>query len=378
MFGKRIPLFKLFGFTVNVDMSWLILAVLITWSLAKGLFPHYFTGFSDGTYWWMGVAGAGGLFVSIIFHEFCHSIVARQFGLSMKGITLFIFGGVAEMESEPASPKAEFLMAIMGPVSSMFLGAAFYLVHAAGRSIGWPGPVNGVLQYLMVINFVLAGFNLLPAFPLDGGRVLRSILWGIKGNLRWATRIASGLGSAIGVFLIVFGFLNFITGSFIGGIWYFLIGMFIRQASQTSYSQLLMRNALAGEQIRRFMETEPIHVSPSLSVEQLVNDYFYKYHYKMFPVSDGQGLIGCVTSKQVKVLPREEWDRHTVRDVAVPCSDENAIPPQTDALQALSLMNRTGNSRLMIVEENRLLGIVTLKDMLKFLALKIDLEGESK
>jgi len=376
MFGKRIPLFKLFGFTVNADLSWLILAVLVSWSLAKGLFPHYFEGFSNRIYWWMGIAGAVGLFMSIIFHEFCHSLVARQFGLQMKGITLFIFGGVAEMESQPESPKVEFLMAIAGPISSVFLGAILYLIHSAGQNLGWSKPLNGVLQYLMVINFILAGFNLLPAFPLDGGRVLRSILWGIKGNLRWATRVASGLGSVFGIFLIVFGFLNFITGNFIGGIWYFLIGMFIRQASQMSYSQLLMRNALAGEEIRQFMKTEPISVSPSLTVEQLVNDYFYKYHYKMFPVSNGDGLIGCVGLKQVKELPREEWRRHVIGDVVAPCSDENAISPQTDALQALSLMNRTGNSRLMVVDKNRLLGIVTLKDMLKFLSLKIDLEEE--
>jgi Zn-dependent protease/predicted transcriptional regulator len=376
MFGKRIPLFKLFGFRVNVDLSWLVLAVLVSWSLAKGIFPHYYEGFSNEIYWWMGIAGAVGLFMSIIFHEFCHSLIARQFGLPMKGITLFIFGGVAEMESQPESPKVEFLMAIAGPISSIFLGSLLYFIHLADQNMGWPRPLNGVLQYLMVINFILAGFNLLPAFPLDGGRVLRSILWGIKGNLRWATRVASGLGSAFGIFLIIFGFLNVITGNFIGGIWYFLIGMFIRQASHMSYSQLVMRKALAGEEIGRFMKTEPISVSPSLTVEQLVNDYFYKYHYKMFPVSNGDGLIGCVGLKQVKEMPREEWNRHVVEDVVVPCSGENAISPQTDALQALSLMNRTGNSRLMVVDENRLLGIVTLKDMLKFLSLKIDLEEE--
>jgi Zn-dependent protease/CBS domain-containing protein len=376
MFGKRIPLFKLFGFKVNVDASWLILAVLVTWSLAKGLFPYYFTGFSNSTYWWMGIAGALGLFMSIIFHEFCHSLVARQFGLQMKGITLFIFGGVAEMESEPKSAKAEFLMAIAGPLSSILLGGFFYLVHIAAISAGWSSPVNGVLLYLMIINLILAGFNLLPAFPLDGGRVLRSILWSVKGNLRWATRIASGLGSAIGVFMIIFGVLSFIAGSFIGGIWYFLIGLFIRQASRMSYSQLVMRNALAGEQIQRFMKTDPVTVSSSLPVDQLVSDYFYKFHYKMFPVSDGNGLKGCVTSKQVKELAREEWNRHTVKDVLIPCSEENAVSSQTDALQALSLMNRTGNSRLMVVDNNRLLGVVTLKDMLKFLSLKIDLESE--
>jgi Zn-dependent protease/CBS domain-containing protein len=376
MFGKRIPLFKLFGFKVNVDASWLILAVLVTWSLAKGLFPYYFTGFSNSTYWWMGIAGALGLFMSIIFHEFCHSLVARQFGMPMKGITLFIFGGVAEMESEPTSPKAEFLMAIAGPLASILLGVVFYLVHIGATSAGWSNPVRGVLMYLMIINLVLAGFNLLPAFPLDGGRVLRSILWSVKGSLRWATRIASGLGSAIGVFMIIFGVLSFISGSFIGGIWYFLIGLFIRQASKMSYSQLLMRNALAGEQIQHFMKTDPITVSSSLPVDQLVNDYFYKFHYKMFPVSDGNGLLGCVTTKQVKELAREEWNRRTVRDVLIPCSEENSVSSQTDAMQALSLMHRTGNSRLMVVDNNRLLGIVTLKDMLKFLSLKIDLESE--
>ena len=376
MFGKRIPLFKLFGLTVNVDLSWFILAVLVSWSLAKSLFPHYYEGFSNETYWWMGIAGAVGLFFSIIFHEVSHSLVARQFGLPMKGITLFIFGGVAEMESQPKSPKVEFLMAIAGPISSIFLGSLLYFIRSAGQTMGWSKPLNGVLQYLMVINFILAGFNLLPAFPLDGGRILRSILWSIKGNLRWATHVASGLGSAFGIFLIVFGFLNFITGNFIGGIWYFLIGMFIRQASQMSYSQLVMRKALAGEKIKRFMKTEPISVSPSFTVEQLVNDYFYKYHYKMFPVSNGDGLIGCVGLKQVKEMPREKWSRHVVEDLVVPCSGENAISPQTDALQALSLMNRTGNSRLMVIDEKRLLGVITLKDMLKFLSLKIDLEEE--
>jgi CBS domain-containing protein len=296
--------------------------------------------------------------------------------MEMKGITLFIFGGVAEMESDPQSPRAEFLMAIAGPLSSIFLGIVFYLVLLAGRNIGWPKPLNGVLQYLMVINFVLAAFNLFPAFPLDGGRVLRSILWSIKGNLRWATHVASDMGSAIGIFLIVFGIFNFITGYFISGIWYLLIGVFIRSASQMSYKRLLMQSALRGEEIRRFMNTDPVTVSPLISIEQLVNDYFYKYHYKMFPVTNADGLIGCITSQQVRELPKDQWERHSVGDIMIHCSDGNIISPTTDALQALSIMNRTGNSRLMIVNDNHLLGIVTLKDMLKFFAMKIDLEAD--
>ncbi|MFQ5799880.1 MAG: site-2 protease family protein, partial [Bacteroidota bacterium] len=247
MFGKRIPLFKLFGFSVCIDASWFILAIFITWSLANWLFPDHFHGLPTATYWWMGVAGASGLFASIVFHEFCHSIIARRYGLPMKGITLFIFGGVAEMADEPESPKAEFLMAIAGPISSVVLATGLLFLYVVGKHAAWSEPINGVLWYLWFINYVLAGFNLLPAFPLDGGRVLRSILWAIKGNLRWATRIASRLGSGFGLFLIIMGAINVFKGSVPGGIWLFLIGMFIRNASQMSYRQLLMRRSLAGE-----------------------------------------------------------------------------------------------------------------------------------
>ncbi|MBN2316265.1 MAG: site-2 protease family protein [Sedimentisphaerales bacterium] len=376
MFGKKIPLFSLMGFKVGIDLTWLILAVLITWSLAKGLFPNYFDGYSNATYWWMSVAGALGLFVSIVFHEFCHSLVARRFGMPIKGITLFLFGGVAEMNEEPQSPKAEFLMALMGPVSSAALGGLLALIVFAGRRVDWSGPITGVLTYLVWLNLILAGFNLLPAFPLDGGRVLRSILWKIKGNLRWATRIASGLGSGIGLFFIIIGIMTFIMGGFIGGMWYFLIGMFIRWASQMSYKQLMMRKALGGEPIGRFMKTDPVTIPSSTSVKQLVNDYFYRFHYKMFPVADNGDLIGCVDTKQVKELPKDEWADHTVSEVTQPCSVTNTITPETDAMKVLSQMNKTGNSRLLVTEQNKLVGIVTLKDMLKFLSMKIDLEQE--
>jgi len=376
MFGKKIHLFSLFGFKVGVDLSWLLLAVLITWSLAAVLFPQRFEGYSQAAYWWMGIAGALGLFGSIIFHEFCHSIVARRFGLPMKGITLFIFGGVAEMEDEPESPKAEFFMAAAGPLSSILLAGIVYLIYTVGTTAGWPGPVTAVLWYLSLLNSILAGFNLIPAFPLDGGRILRSILWRIKGSLRWSTRVASGFGSGFGIFLIVLGIVSFIGGAFVPGIWWFLIGMFIRSASQMSYQRVLTRKALAGEPTSRFMKEDPVTVPPSASVEQLVNDYFYKYHYKMFPVSQDGRLSGCVTAKQVKGLPREQWNQRSVRDVAQPCSDENTVDAHTDAMKALSLMNRTGNSRLMVVDGQRLVGVITLKDMLKFLSLKMDLEEE--
>jgi len=374
MFGRKIHLFTIFGFDVGIDFTWILLAVLITWSLAKGLFPVWFGNHSTATYWWMGVAGAIGLFLSIVFHEFWHAIIARHYGLPIKGITLFVFGGVAEMEDEPHNAKTELLMAIAGPVSSVALGISFLLVYGVGRTIRWPEPVGGVLFYLGWLNLVLAVFNMLPAFPLDGGRVLRSILWFARGDLRWATRIASAIGSGLGIFLIVLGLLSFIGGSFITGIWYFLIGMFIRGAALTSYRQVLIRNALSGETIAHFMQPNPVTVPPSASIRELVDDYLYKYHYKMFPVTADDTLEGCITSNEVKNIPREQWGTLHVQDVLVPCSVDTTIPQDTDAMKALSLMNRTGRSRLMVVEGDHLVGVITLKDMLKFLDLKIDLE----
>ncbi len=376
MFGRKIHLFTLFGFEVSIDFTWFLLAILLAWSLAEGLFPAYFKGHSTATYWWMGAAGALGLFLSIVFHEFWHSVIARRYGLPMKGITLFIFGGVSEMEDEPPNAKTELLMAIAGPISSAVLGGLFLMAYWGGYSARWPEPVWGVLQYLGWLNLVLAVFNMIPAFPLDGGRVLRSILWAARGDLRWSTRIAAAFGSGMGVLLILLGLFAFITGNIITGIWYFLIGMFIRGAAQMSYRQVLIRNALSGEAISRFMEPNPIVVPPSISIHELVNDYIYRYHFKMFPVTTDGTLLGCISSRQVQNIPREQWDQRHVEDTLTTCSLDNTIPPDTDPMKALSIMNRTGNSRLLVVEGDHLVGIITLKDMLKFLSLKMDLESK--
>jgi Zn-dependent protease/predicted transcriptional regulator len=377
MFGRKIKLFKLLGFEVSIDWSWIIIAGLITWSLAAGLFPYLYPGLESETYWSMGIVGALGLFVSIIAHEFSHSLVARRFGMPMKGITLFIFGGVAEMGDEPPSARAEFFMAIVGPLSSIAIGAVFYGIYRFGLSAGWDAPVNGVIYYIAYINGILAAFNLLPAFPLDGGRVLRSILWGAKGNLRWATRISSAIGSAFGIGLIVLGVFQFIYGNIIGGVWMFLIGMFLRSAAQMSYQQLLVRKALEGESVRRFMNTHPVTVQDNITVEQLVEDYIYKYHYKMFPVLSGDKLVGCITTRQVKEIPRENWAHETIREAAGACSSENTISSDTDAIKALSNMNQSGHSRLLVVDHGQLVGIVTLKDLLDFFSLKVELGEKS-
>ncbi len=374
MFDKRVKIFKLLGFEVRLDLSWFFIAIFITWSLSVGLFPYFYKNLSPQTYWFMGIAGTLGLFLSVIIHEFAHSVVARHYGMPMKGITLFIFGGVAEMGDEPSSPKVEFLMAVAGPATSILLALFFTALAAWAKDLG--KPIFGVLQYLGGINGILAAFNLVPAFPLDGGRILRSILWGIGHNLRWATRISSKIGYFFAIILICLGFLQVIQGNFIGGVWWVLIGFFLQNAAKMSYQQLLAREVLQGEPVRRFMQGNPTVVSPSLSIKQLVEDYIYTYHYKMFPVvSDGK-LQGCISTKQIKSIPKEDWNSHTVGEFSNSCDVENSISPDTDALTALEIMNRNNTSRLLITEGDRLVGILSLKDLLQFFSLKVELESQ--
>jgi Zn-dependent protease len=377
LFGRSFEIFRVFGIPIRVDPSWFIVAVLFTWTFATSLFPQRVPGLEPAVYWWMGITGALGLFVSVLLHELGHALVARRFGIGMRGITLFIFGGVAEMADEPPHPRAEFWVAVAGPAVSLLLGILGFGAGFGMARLGWPRPVGGVIGYLGLINLSLVAFNLIPAFPLDGGRILRSILWGWKGRLRWATRITSGIGSAFGMLLIALGVFTVVTqpGGFGAGLWLFLIGLFLRNAAQMSYQQLLLRRAFEGEPVSRFMQPNPVTVPRGISVADLVQDYIYRYHFKMFPVVDDAGrLRGCVTTRQVRELPRDEWDRQTVGALAEKCDPVTTVRADTDAMQALSTMSRTGASRLMVVDGDRLLGVLSLKDLLRFFSLKMELE----
>lgn len=375
MFGKPVVLFEIVGFKVQLDFSWVLLALLVTWSLAGGYFPGDYPGLSESTYWWMGVAGALGLFASLVFHELAHSLVARRYGLPITSITLFIFGGVAHMEDEPPSPKAEWLMAIAGPISSFTLSAGCHLAFMLGYRLDVPIPLLGVVAYLAMVNSLLGAFNLIPAFPLDGGRVLRAALWHWKKNLRQATRSASRVGAFFGLLLILSGIVHVVSGNFIVGMWWFVMGLFLRGAAHASYYQLVARTTLGGEPIRRFMTANPDTVSADLHIGLLVEEHLYRSLHDTYPVLDQSRLVGCISAKQIAGIPKDQWSRLTVGELATPCSTNNTVSVEADALAALSLMNRTGHSRLMVMDGERLVGIVTLKDLLKFLALKLDLQG---
>jgi Zn-dependent protease/CBS domain-containing protein len=376
MFGRRFDLFTLFGVTIRADPSWLIVAALVSWSLATGYFPSRYPDLTGGIHWTMGVCGALGLFLSVILHEMGHALMARQVGLSIRGITLFIFGGVAEMDSEPPSAKAEFLVAVAGPVVSILIAIGSLLLTGFVWMATGSFAISGVLSYLAFINTVLVIFNMIPAFPLDGGRVLRSILWQWRQDLRWATSITSQIGRGFGIFLIALGIFEMLARQdFVGGLWMCLIGMFLKNAAQMSYRQVLLKGGLEGEKVQRFMKTDLVAVPRAISVAELVQDYVYKHHYKLFPVVDHDRLVGCVSTQQIKELPQSEWTRQTVGAIAVPCSTANTISPESEATAALTLMSRTGSSRLLVVEGDRLVGILNLEDLLQFLSLKTELEG---
>jgi len=377
MFGKRVNLFRLFGFQVRIDASWLFVAALIAWSLAVSVFPTEYPELPYSTYWIMGALGMLGLFASIVVHELCHALVARRFGLNMRGITLFIFGGVAEMADEPQSARAEFVMAIAGPIASVIIGLVCLGIRYT-LAPSWPTPARGVIAYLAWINLALAAFNMIPAFPLDGGRVLRSILWRWKGDLTGATRVSSTIGTGLAGVLMIVAVIQLFTGQFVSAVWMFMIGLFIRSASQQSYEQLVMKNALQGVPVKQFMRAEPISVPADLSLARLVDEYMYRHHFKLFPVVDEDTgeVVGCVSARAVGELPREKWPWRTVREVMSPCAAENSIGPDTDAMEALTIMSRSGNSRLMVMDQGRLVGILTLRDLMSFLAMKLQLDGK--
>lgn len=368
-------LFRLFGFEIKLNLTWLLLALLITWTLATALFPADYPGLAPATYWWMGLAGAVGVLFSIVFHELSHSLVARRFGLNIRGITLFIFGGVAEMEAEPARPQVEFLMAVAGPVSSLLLGGAFLALEWLALASAWPVAVGGVAHQLGVLNLVLAVFNLVPAFPLDGGRMLRAVLWHSSGDLRRATLVASRIGSGFGIGLMVLGGLAFIQGSFIAGMWWVLIGAFVRSAATGSYRQLLVRETLSGKRVRELMTSEPVTVGPDTTVEQLLEEYVYRHHHKLLPVVSGGGLQGCVGIADIKRVPREQRRSVTVSEIAAPCSDSNTVAPDVRVEELLAAMARPGaGSRFMVVEGGRLVGVVSLRDLTEYVKLKLEIE----
>ncbi|MCI0430918.1 MAG: site-2 protease family protein [Rhodospirillales bacterium] len=373
---RRIPLLTLLGFRIRFDLTWLILVALVVWSLSADYFPASYADLQTSTYVWMGVVAAIGLFASIILHELAHSWVGRRLGLEIHGITLFVFGGAAELADEPKTARTEFLMAAAGPLASIALAVGFHAVALTFEAFGGPTPFSAVLRYLAGINGILAVFNLLPAFPLDGGRILRALLWAWRGNVLWATRVAAGAGGVLGLLLVALGVVSVVGGNFVGGMWAFLIGLFIRSAASSSHQQLIARHTLQHIPVRQLMVRDPVTVAPDVPVARAI-ELFLANNLKFLPVvADGQAA-GHIGLREVKSLSPVERSERPVGQALTRLLPENSTSPHTDAAAALAQMQRTGLTRLLVVENGKLVGVICLKDLLDYLTLRTELDLEA-
>jgi Zn-dependent protease len=379
MFGNRWQILRVRGIPISVDLSWLLIVALLAWTLT-GEFHKRLPELSEPVVWAMGLIVTLAFFVCIVLHELGHAIVAQNTGIPLRGITLFMFGGVAQLEGEPNSASGEFFMAIAGPLVSAVLAGIFAVLAYIGEFAGWGTALVLVLQTLFAVNITVLAFNLVPAFPLDGGRVLRSILWAITHSMRRATYWASLLGRGFAWLLIAAGLVMIFSGNFLNGIWLGLVGFFLANAASGSYRQIVIREALQGEPVSRFMNRQPIMVPPGIDLRQWVEDYVYRYHHKLFPVGISGHVNGVISTRALAGFPRSEWEVHTVSDAMERSIEGISIRTDTDAFASLELMQRTGFTRLLVMDDRgELVGIVSLKDLLRFLELKLELEpGEDK
>jgi Zn-dependent protease/CBS domain-containing protein len=375
--GGGFRLGSVLGFEIRVDYSWFIIFFLILWTLSAGFFPAQFPGFTDLTYLAMGVSATLLFFVSLLGHELSHSVVARRKGIPVEGITLFIFGGMAHTRMEFETPADEFQVAGVGPLSSLAIAAGFYAAAFAGSAAGMGVPFVAVMQYLGFINVLLAVFNLLPGFPLDGGRLFRAAVWRATGDMRRATRWASNGGKVLGYSLIGLGLLQIFTpgAPIIGGIWLVFIGWFIRMAADASYTQLVVQQSLRGVTARRAMTPDPQAVTPDVALQDFVHEMVLYGRHQGYPVVEDGRPVGIITLKHVREVPREEWPTRTVREAMTPMEDRLAVRPGESMADVLDKLGDSRAGRLLVVDDGQLVGIITRTDLSRYLETSRLLEG---
>lgn len=360
---------RLLGITVQVHATWFLAVWAIAWSLARGIFPQRIPGLPVETYWTMGFAGALLLFASVLVHELGHALVARHFRIPTRSITLFLFGGVAQIAREPERPAHELWVALAGPATSLLLAGLFRLLTPSGD----PVPATALMGYLSSVNLLLAAFNLLPAFPLDGGRVLRAILWSFLG-LERATRVSTSLGHATAAAFIALGVLAIFTGRPVDGLWLVLIGWFLDQAAGASYQQMLLRHALRGVRVRDIMTLDPVTLEADLTLEEAVAGYFLPRKHGGYPVVYGDRLLGILTLHDLKQVPRERWSTTRVREAMTPIDRAQTVRPEAPAYDALARMVQAGVGRLLVLDAGgELVGILTRSDLLHLIRLRSEL-----
>jgi Zn-dependent protease/CBS domain-containing protein len=367
---SSVRLGRVAGIDVGIHYTWLFAFALIAWSLAAGFFPSAAPGLAAPTYWLLGVAAALGLFASVLIHEFSHSLMALARGLRVQSITLFIFGGVSTIVGEAERSLDEFLIAVVGPLSSFVLAGVFW---AAGQVAALDGtPLGAFLGYLASVNLILGVFNLVPGFPLDGGRVLRSIVWGASGSLRRATQVASYVGQGFGFLLIFWGVARLLGGDVFGGLWTAFIGWFLNNAAESTRQQQALTDDLRGVSVAQVMDPRPATAEPSMSVHEFVFDHVVRRGERALLVVQAGQLLGIVTITDAKQVPQEQWAATPVRRImtSVPLK---TVPIEAELAAALQLMVEGTLNQVPVVQAGRVVGLLRRADMLRFLQLRDEL-----
>jgi Zn-dependent protease len=391
--GRGIFIGKVRGIEISLDWSLLFVFVLVAMNLAEGLFPAQHPGWSPALSWTVALLSAVLFFASVLAHELAHALVARRQGARVDGITLFIFGGMAHIRDEPRSPRAEFAIAIVGPITSFVVGILAVLLGMAvlGSAVSREGaaawlrpaaPAATLLLWLGPINILLAIFNLVPAFPLDGGRVLRALLWRTTGDLEKATRWASGVGQAFALLLIfagvlmVFGHTVPLLGSgFVPGLWTILIGWFLNGAAVASHQQLVLQRAVGGIPVARLMRGAGPAVPANAPIDQVVDRFLQSPGDRCLLVGEGDQLLGLVCMSDLKKVPRAQWSAHTARDIMTPLASLSLASPGEDVAEALRKLVAGDLDQLPVVEQGEVRGVLRRADIMRWLELQGGLRG---
>ena len=364
--------FSIKGIRVRIDQSWFIAFFLFAWTLSAGYYPLQSPDYSPFTYWIVGTVSSFALFACVLLHELSHCVVARGLGIRVRQITLFIFGGVSEMDQTySSSPGAEFRTTIAGPLASLVLGTTFMAI-----ALFLKGSIERIalemLHYLYYVNFLLAAFNLIPGFPLDGGRVLRSYLWYRNGNLRQATRSASRVGEFVATIIMGFGLLSVLLMHIVPGVWLLLVGLFLKNSAETEYRSFELRFGLQDLKLREVM-TPPTPVHTSMRISEFINSYVFHYHHGAFPVLDNNRFAGMIDVRSIKGVPAEEWPNKKIGNYLSDPSTYCVLSPDMEAAEALRILITQNCANAVIVRDGTLLGTLTRTDLLNFIQLKRDI-----
>jgi len=371
---RGFSLFRIRGIEVIIDYSWFVIFLLGIYVLAEFWFPSMNKDFPVRQCWIMGTITTVLFFLSILIHELAHSFVAIKHGIQVTSVRLLIFGGLAQVASEPKNGRQEFLIALAGPATSLALGMFFLVFCLPFFVTNEVTATAGIAFSLFLANVSMAIFNMIPGFPLDGGRILRAFLWDRWDDMARATKVVSRIGNSFALFLIIFGVMQFLfTQSLVSGIWFLLIGLFMKQSAAGSYQAVMLRRTLGGVQVRQIMTENVVTVDWLISVDRLVHDYVYKHQFTNFPVFNRDEFVGMVSLEEVKKISKDLWDFKQVRDIMVPVEQVACLKPTDDATEALSRMISSDIGRMPVIEDGRLVGIVTRGDIMNLFKIKSDL-----